>query len=300
MSKKSFIDTVEVKAPCNENWNDMRGNDVVRFCSHCSKDVNNLSEMTRKQAMRLVIASEGNLCVRYRTDPVTLRPIFANQFTQIARRAPKVAAGVLGASITLTAAAYAQDSSPATPPVTNPSAAESLAERVARPHGLKLLGTINDPSQALIPHVDVSLVSVNAATSAATRTDENGSFKFENLAPGRYRIEAKAVGFADNVKEIEIGEQDASVSIELGISPISSIVTVTGGDEIRGFATVGIVAMTVTPYSPLEAAVAADDVDARDDVGLPRQLGLELDARVRAELDGCRAEQFGTQAKITK
>lgn len=264
MSKKSFIDTVEVKTPCNENWNDMRGNDVVRFCSHCAKDVNNLSEMTRKQAMRLVAASGGNLCVRYRIDPAAQRPVFVNQFTQIARRAPRVAAGVLGASITLAAHAYTQDSRPGTP-VTDVSVVESATDRTAKPVGYKLSGTILDPNQAVIPGVDVSLASVNTASSAVTKTDENGVFGFENLPPGRYRIEAKSAGFDDRAKEIEIGEKDESVSIEMGVSAAASVVTINGGGigDTRQFATMGVVAFSVTRhYTPLDAAIAADDVEA--------------------------------------
>src|SRR5437762_6602409 len=101
MSKKSFIDSVEVKSPCTEDWETMHGNDRVRFCDHCAKDVNNISEMTRKQAMRLVRAAGGNLCVRYIHDPVTKRPLFAEQLLQITRRTPGLAAGVMTASVSL-------------------------------------------------------------------------------------------------------------------------------------------------------------------------------------------------------
>lgn len=110
MSKKSFIDSVEVKSPCTEDWEKMHGNDRFRFCSHCTKHVNNLSEMTRKEAMRFVRASNGGICIRYIKDPVTNRPLFANQLLQITRRAPGLAAGVMTASIAFSAAAYSQES----------------------------------------------------------------------------------------------------------------------------------------------------------------------------------------------
>lgn len=59
MSKKKLIDAIEVKNPCSESWEDMRGTASIRFCSHCAHSVNNLSGMTRKEAMRLVRRSEG-------------------------------------------------------------------------------------------------------------------------------------------------------------------------------------------------------------------------------------------------
>jgi hypothetical protein len=43
----------------------MRGNDRVRHCGQCEKNVYNLSGMTRDQATALVTQNEGNLCVRF-------------------------------------------------------------------------------------------------------------------------------------------------------------------------------------------------------------------------------------------
>ena len=102
MSKKSFIDSVKVKGPCSEDWDQMTGNDRVRFCSHCAKHVNNLSEMTRKEARRLVRDSGGNLCVRYIYEPLTKRPLFAEQLLQITRRTPAALAAISRFSVAST------------------------------------------------------------------------------------------------------------------------------------------------------------------------------------------------------
>src|SRR5688500_20377721 len=108
--QKSFIDSIKVENPCTEKWEEMTGNERVRFCSHCAKDVNNISEMTRKEAARLVRKSGGRLCVRYRTDPGTNSPVFSARVTSFARQT--AAAGVLGTSL-VAAAAFAQLDSPA-------------------------------------------------------------------------------------------------------------------------------------------------------------------------------------------
>ena len=112
MSKKSFIDSVKVGEACSEDWAKMDGNDRFRFCSHCSKHVNNLSEMTRKEAARFVRASDGNICIRYEVDPRSQRPMFAGTLHQITRRAPGITAGVMTASMALSTATYAQTSQP--------------------------------------------------------------------------------------------------------------------------------------------------------------------------------------------
>ena len=126
MSKKSFIDSVKVGSPCSEDWNQMQGTDKIRLCSHCAKHVNNLSEMTRKEASRLVRGSNGNICIRYIVDPVTKRPMFAEQLFQITRRAPVVASGVMSASIAFSTAAYAQKSPAPSPSATPVVTAEKV------------------------------------------------------------------------------------------------------------------------------------------------------------------------------
>jgi hypothetical protein len=59
------LDRITIPKPCDADWDSMTGNDQVRFCEHCNLHVNDLSGMTRLDAMRLVARSKGRLCVRY-------------------------------------------------------------------------------------------------------------------------------------------------------------------------------------------------------------------------------------------
>lgn len=60
------LDHVKVAAPCPANWNAMRGNERIRFCSQCNLNVYNLSGMTKNEAETLLAKTEGGrLCVRY-------------------------------------------------------------------------------------------------------------------------------------------------------------------------------------------------------------------------------------------
>jgi hypothetical protein len=43
----------------------MRGDALSRFCSHCSKHVYDISQLTRSAAETLILEKEGRLCVRY-------------------------------------------------------------------------------------------------------------------------------------------------------------------------------------------------------------------------------------------
>ncbi|HEY5948391.1 MAG TPA: hypothetical protein VIV40_23000, partial [Kofleriaceae bacterium] len=59
------LPNIRVATPCHADWAKMTGDDRVRACADCNKNVYNLSEMTRDEAEALIVAKEGRLCVRY-------------------------------------------------------------------------------------------------------------------------------------------------------------------------------------------------------------------------------------------
>src|SRR5688572_6362848 len=130
MKKKRFGQAVRVTQPCTEDWEKMVGNEKVRFCTHCAKSVNNLSTMTRKEALRLVRNSNGRLCIRYIKDPVTGAPVYAGQLFQISRRSPRMALSVMTASLSLSTFAYAQGG--AAPPNTAPATESRIEKTLVR------------------------------------------------------------------------------------------------------------------------------------------------------------------------
>ncbi len=69
-AKLPVLPNIRVAAPCTADWNAMSGDERMRACGACNKNVYNLSNMTRDEAEALIIAKEGKLCVRYyqRTD----------------------------------------------------------------------------------------------------------------------------------------------------------------------------------------------------------------------------------------
>jgi hypothetical protein len=58
------LEDLQIASPCHADWADMRGDDRVRFCGACRKNVYNLAGMTRREATALVTAREGNVCIR--------------------------------------------------------------------------------------------------------------------------------------------------------------------------------------------------------------------------------------------
>ncbi len=62
--KLPLLDNVRVGTPCHESWDGMVGDERVRFCGGCMKNVYNLSAMSKREAEELIAAKEGDLCVR--------------------------------------------------------------------------------------------------------------------------------------------------------------------------------------------------------------------------------------------
>lgn len=59
------LDTVQVAKPCPARWEEMAGDEKVRFCAHCRLNVFNLSAMDVEEAANLIAAQDGRLCVRF-------------------------------------------------------------------------------------------------------------------------------------------------------------------------------------------------------------------------------------------
>ena len=59
-----LLDNVSIAAPCKASWEQMVGDEHVRFCGQCEKNVYNLSTLPREEAEALLVAKEGRMCVR--------------------------------------------------------------------------------------------------------------------------------------------------------------------------------------------------------------------------------------------
>ncbi len=64
-AKLPLLDNIRVATPCTADWNQMSGDERVRACGACNKNVYNISNMTRDEAQALLLQHEGSMCVRY-------------------------------------------------------------------------------------------------------------------------------------------------------------------------------------------------------------------------------------------
>lgn len=111
------LNRVVIAAPCPISWEQMPGDERVRFCSSCSKNVYNLSDMTAGEAQTFLEENGTSQCVRlYRradgkvmTDncPVGLRAL-RNRARMIYKLIAGAAASILAFVPSSKGGAYAQ------------------------------------------------------------------------------------------------------------------------------------------------------------------------------------------------
>ena len=234
MSKNGFIDNVRVGSPCTEDWNEMRGNSQVRMCVDCVKEVSDLSTFTRKQAKRMVRASDGNICIRYAEHPITKRPIFADQLHQITRRAPGIAAGVMTASMTLSTIAYAQGGSIDGP---TRSSNDTTADKIvtaqkfengkhdAKTKGAEsevlygtVQGTVTDVQGGIIQNAGVLMINATNGAKYSVNANDEGIYSVESLVPGNYTLESTATVYAKSSITVAVAAEITTIAnLTLGI-----------------------------------------------------------------------------------
>lgn len=190
---------LRVNSPCEVDWDSMVGNEEVRFCTHCEKNVHDISALTRKDAMRFVRANSGGVCVRFYTAP-SGRTLHANEgkLHRITRRASKAAAGAFSVAIALSSTALAQ-------PNGSTDVEKAAAARVMPRTSAALTGTILDPNGALVAGASVTVTNKATGDVMTVTTNAEGVYLFELIPAGTYRVEFDAEGFdSKSVEKVEL------------------------------------------------------------------------------------------------
>ncbi len=115
------LEEISIATPCSASWNDMTGDDRVRFCAQCRLNVYNLSDMSREEAEAFLSDREGKTCVRMfrRSDgtvltrdcPVGLRALRRHLIWAFAAVAA-IFLAVIGMGVTLVLAGGARSHQP--------------------------------------------------------------------------------------------------------------------------------------------------------------------------------------------
>ena len=105
----------------------------------------------------------------------------------------------------------------------------------------RLVGTVTDPTGAIVPGANVALINQANGVSFKTTTTQAGTFVFEALQVGDYRIEIEAKGFKKYIStgnRVIIGEP-TTVNAKLEVGAMADAVEVSGSAELVQTSTSG-------------------------------------------------------------
>lgn len=81
-----------------------------------------------------------------------------------------------------------------------------------------ITGTVRDASGASVPGASVDVANVDGGVSVQALTDEQGAYRVDGLAPGRYHIETILDGFETDTRDVTI-EAGRTLTIAVSLSP---------------------------------------------------------------------------------
>ena len=227
------IERIRIATPCPVSWEQMVGNDRVRFCEHCELNVYNLSSLSRREAEALLSSTEGRLCARLyrRHDGTVLTEDCPVALSRLRRRIAQTAAAVFALVGSLNTVAFGQKGSktascrPQTK-ITQKDIASSSEETL-------VTGQVTDPQSAVVPGAAVTVINVATKNTETALTNDEGRFQFIGLLPGKYSVKVELNGFKKfTLKELEIKKnQVTNIDVSLFLSSGEVLVGVIGYSE---------------------------------------------------------------------
>jgi hypothetical protein len=113
-----------------------------------------------------------------------------------------------------------------------------------------VLGTVSDPSGAVVPKATVVLHNVDTGVDASALTAGSGLYRFNSVAPGNYKVIVKSPGFGD-----------ASVGVKVATDETRGVDVVLRAAGTETNVTVNTVASAINPdETRLETTITADEI----------------------------------------
>ena len=100
--------------------------------------------------------------------------------------------------------------------------------------GGTLLGTVTDPSGALVPNVKVIIKNVATGVVTTVGTNSQGLYSAPNLLPGNYQVTFSCKGFTTELRTgiaLTVGAQQV-LNVSMRVGNVSQVIQVTGAAPI--------------------------------------------------------------------
>lgn len=223
------VDRLRVASPCPANWDQMSGNDRVRFCDLCNLHVYNISRLSRKEAEAVITNTEGRICARVyrRSDGTVITKDCPVGLRAIRRRAAKVAGAVFAAMLSACVTVFPRArSSSAIQPFSKASSGRDLLEP-APATWAQVTGTITDPAGAVIEGATITLINQKTNQKQVTKSDKKGRYRFVVSEFGSYTMKVKAAYFQIFERTLALHlSDDMKVDVHLMVNGLVGVVVI--------------------------------------------------------------------------
>ena len=211
---------LRIASPCSADWDRMQGDQRVRYCPECKLNVYNFGAMDSAEIESLVRNREGRLCARFYASPdgTLLTQNCPVGLRARIRRISRVAGAVFSAAAATMSATF----------VAAQAADTSLARsvRVEKSDSVVVLQVL-DPSGALVPNAQVSVLGQTKQNEFSGETDANGRLLIQGLSRGTHSVIVVVPGFATHRQDFEVhGAQTLKLTATVQLGMMGEIIDV--------------------------------------------------------------------------
>jgi hypothetical protein len=236
--RKINLDNMQIARSCSTDWQSMTGDEKIRFCIECKKDVYNFSEMTRREAELLLQKTGGQICARITRDVdgtvITANPPVGLNLVDL--RASKFASAVVTAALSFSSTVAAKPLITVDSKVSSLTSQKTKEKKFDQENNSKnqlssssaIKGTVFDIQPAVIVGANIKLSNETTKEVFTMVSSEDGTYKFESLPAGSYSIEIDANGFSRfKAKVVELREgQEINLETILQVAIMGEVVDV--------------------------------------------------------------------------
>jgi hypothetical protein len=218
------IDRLRIATPCSISWDQMSGDNRVRFCDHCQLNVYNVSELSKLETQALIAATEGRMCARLyrRVDGTILTKDCPVGLRALRLRISKNAAAVFAVIAGVCGLAFGQNPSSKNHKDSCTSQTKITRQDLAPSEASFVSGNVLDVSGAVVPGAKILLTNLKSNEARTTSTTSEGCFRFDGLNAGNYSLRIESPGFSAHVFEDIVLGISKSLNIDTTLEPAAS------------------------------------------------------------------------------
>ena len=240
-NQADLLNSLRIASPCHIGWERMQGDDRIRFCDSCQRNVYNFADLTSDEINSLLQQTEGGICGKLyrRADGTILTRDCPVGLRAIRRRVARFAGAVLATLLSVFSVSFSQR------PGYNRSTPQRVELKIDRSKTDKekigrFSGVVVDINGSVITNAEVSLRNPASNKKRVVFTDDSGVFTFTDVKDGRYMFKVSASGFkiviADFVEVMadEYATTKVTMFVEQPESTIGFVIADPALESLRG------------------------------------------------------------------